>query len=261
MQGKPTKWLTLFTLVAASASAFAQAQTAPAKQEPAFRAGQSVYVLTVKTAAPRDPSVWRQLNRNYFKGNPPPPMHSGTLPPNSSSDDRVTLEKAPTERVTLEKAPTERTSLERTTLERTAPTRRVLPPGDPILKQRIEDEIRRQKKFSLADSPEKADLVILAHGEYIYLETMREGTTYGTIGLIGSGDENLDLNTLVKLKLGAIPAAAYHQWQSDVSQLLTAAKWQTEAWGEFRRERDKSPYEEPPLKKLIEQFHKEAVQK
>lgn len=246
MQGKPTKWLMLFTLVAASAFGFAQAQTAPAKQEPAFRAGQSVYVITVKTAAPRDPSVWRQLHRNYFKGNPPPSMHSGTLPPNSSSDDRVTLEKAPTER---------------TTLERTAPTRRVLPPGDPTLKQRIEDEIRRQKKFSLADSPEKADLVILAHGEYIYLETMREGTTYGTIGLIGSGDENLDLNTLVKLKLGAIPAAAYHQWQSDVSQLLTAAKWQTEAWGEFRRERDQSPYEEPPLKKLIEQFHKEAVQK
>jgi hypothetical protein len=216
----------------------------PAVQEFKFTANQSVYVIAVKSAAPRDPSVWMQLHRN-------------SMPP-GQVQTRASSQTDPSGRATLERSATERN-----TLEREAPIRRVLPPIEPGLQKLIAEEFLKQKKFKLADSPETADFIFFAHGEYIYSFIAANGKQGGGGVVFGStshGDTNVELNTLAKLSVAAIPASDYRQWQSDVANLFEKAKWQEVVWGEFRRDGQLS-YQEPPTKKLVQQFHKQALKK
>lgn len=215
------------------------AQEKPAAGAPQFHPGQSVYVIAVKSRAPLGRSLWQNLNRNQVKTGRGPIIHA------PASDSRPTLERG---------------EAERPTLERTVPSRRVLPPEEPTLKKLIEDEFLKQKNFTLASSPETADFIFFASAEYFHFESMRQGTSVAAIGLMTLGDDNLELNALAKLNIAAITATDYREWQSDIPHLFEKAKWQEEAWGEFRPNRDK-PYEEPSAKKLVQKFHKQAVKK
>jgi hypothetical protein len=222
-----------------SAAFPALAQDKTAEREFPFLPAQSVYVIAVKSRAPRDRSVWENLNRNL----PQVKIAGGA---GTASDKRATLD---------------REVADRPTLERSTPVRRVLPPSEPKLKKQIEDEFLKQKTFKLADSPETADFIFFASGDYFHYEAMQHGNGASTvIGMIGPGDDNLELNALAKLSVGVIMASDYRQWQSDLSDLLKVAKWRTEAWGEFQRKREMR-YEEPSLKKLIQEFHKQALKK
>lgn len=221
----------------------ASTQEKPPVSEFQFAANQSVYVIAVKSPAPIDRSTWEKLNRNLPKRN-----QSSSFPSNNDSSGRATLQ---------------RTQPERQTLERNEPTRRVLPPPEPQLKKMIEEEFLKQKKFKLAESPETADLILFAHGEYIYSFAATADRGRGTviIATSGGGDGNTaDLNTLARLSVAAIAASDYRQWQSDVAHLFEKAKWQEEVWGEFRREGNK-PFDEPSAQKLVQQFHKQALKK
>lgn len=220
---------------------FATAQE-PAAQPFNFAANQSVYIIAVKTPVPQDPSIWMQLHRNNKR--PPGFIHN----PASSQNDsgRATLERAPGER---------------TTLERETPLRRILPPTEPQLKKLVEEEFLKQKKFRLADSPETADFIFFAHGEYTFSLIQTSGRGGGVVILgTGQGDTHMELNTLARLNLAAIPAAEYRKWQSDIASLFEKAKWRDVSLGEFRT--DPQPnYQEPPTKKLVQQFHKQALKK
>lgn len=211
------------------------AQDKLAEGEFQFRPTQSVYVIAVKSRAPRDRTVWENLNRNL---------------PQARMGGGATV-------VTGNRATLERENPDRPTLERSTPSRRVLPPSEPSLKKQIEDEFLKQKKFKLAESPETADFIFFANGEYFHFEAIRHGNGGTGIGIIGPGDDNLELNAIAKLSVGAVPASDHRQWQSDVFDLLKTAKWQTEAWGEFKR----GNYEEPSAKKLVQEFHKQTLKK
>lgn len=224
-------------------SALTAAAQQPVAQEFNFAANQSVYVIAVKTPLPQDPSIWMQLHRNNTR--PPGFIHG----PASSRND--------SERATLERTPSERTTLERET-----PLRRALPPTEPQLKKLIEEEFLKQKKFRLADSPETADFIFFAHGEYTFSFIQTNGRGGGVVlfGASGQGDTSMELNTLARLNLAAIPVAEYRQWKSEIADLLEKAKWREVAWGEVRSNPQFS-YQEPPTKKLIQQFHKQALKK
>ena len=221
---------------------FATAQE-PAAQPFNFAANQSVYIIAVKTPAPKDPSIWMQLHRNNTR----PPSH---IPTQAGSQNN------PSGRATLERSATERATLERET-----PLRRILPPTEPQLKKLVEEEFLKQKKFRLADSPETADFIFFAHGEYTFSLIQRNGRGGGVVILgTGQGDTHMELNTLARLNLAAIPAAEYRKWQSDIASLFEKAKWREVTLGEFRT--DPQPnYQEPPTKKLVQQFHKQALKK
>lgn len=211
-----------------------------------FTAGQSLYVIAVKSAVKPGIETWEKLNRNM----PNPPNHVQTRASSFGND--------PLGRQTLEKSPTERT-----TLDRTEPIRRVLPPSDPELKQMVEEEFRKQKKFKLVDSPEAADFIFFVNGEYIYTisATGSQGRSSGMVSIAGGqGDSSMELNTLAKLRTAAISLSDYREWQSDVAHLFEKAKWTEELWGEFRRDREMR-YEAPSAKKLVQQFHKQALKK
>lgn len=215
----------------------------PAAKEFNFAANQSVYVIAVKTPVPQDPSIWMQLHRNNTR--PPGFIHT----PASSQNDsgRATLERTPEER---------------TTLERETPLRRALPPTEPQLKKLIEEEFLKQKKFRLANSPETADFIFFAHGEYSFSFIQANGRGGGVVlfGAPRQDDTKMELNTLARLNLAAIPAAEYRKWKSDVASLFEKAKWREVSLGEIRSDPQPS-YQGPPTKKLVQQFHKQALKK
>lgn len=217
------------------------AQEKPATQDFKFTPGQSVYIIAVKSPAPRDVTTWLMLRRNL------PNVQAVTRnPAPNDSSDRATLEKLPAERATL---------------ERNVPIRRLLPPVEPELQKLVEQEFLKQKKFKLADSPETADFVFFAHGEYVFSVFASHGGGYtGSVAVSGQGDTSVELNTLAKLSVAAIPASDYRQWQSDVPHLFEKAKWRDELWGEIRQASQRI-YEEPSAKKLVQQFHKQALKK
>lgn len=234
-------WRTMTALIALVLLVFppAIAQEKLADDAFRFKPGQSVYVIAVKSRAPQDRSFWQNLNRNLSKS------PQGQMPPAPANNNRATLEREDTGRPTLDRA---------------APSRRVMLPEELSLKKQIEDEFLKQKNFKLADSPETADIIFFAQGEYFHFEAMRQGTGFASIGMLTAGDDKLDLNALAKLSVAAVAASDYRQWQSDVPRLFEKAKWHEELWGEFRRDRDK-PYEEPSAKKIVQQFHKQALKK
>lgn len=226
----------------------------PAAQEFKFAVNQSVYVIAVKSPAPPGPDTWRQLNRSLPM---PPGAGSAQASSQNAPSGRQTLERPQNERPTLEKSQTERT-----TLERDAPIRRMLPPIETGLKKSVEEEFLKQKKFKLADSPETADFIFFAHGEYVYSLIAASGRGGGGV-IFGSsmqGDTSMELNTLARLSVAAIPASEYRQWQSDIPNLFEKARWQEVAWGQFHRDQEMR-YEDPPTKKLVQQFHKQALKK
>src|SRR5258706_15591561 len=91
------------------------AQEKPADADFQFKPSQSVYVIAVKSRAPRDRTVWENLGRNM-----PKTRQGGNLP-SPANDKRATIE---------------RWNPDRPTLDRT-PSHRVLPPEEPSLKKRI----------------------------------------------------------------------------------------------------------------------------
>lgn len=236
---------TIFLVAAFCLSALPIAAQQPVTKEFSFAANQSVYVIAVKSPAPPDQYTWLQLHRNL------PNAQAANVPTDTWRNDT-------NNRTTLEKSPTERPILERET-----PLRRSLPPIEPQLKKLIEEEFLKQKKFKLADSPEKADFIFFAHGEYVFSFFVGGGKGRGGTSVVmtsGQGDKDLELNTLAKLSLAAIPISDYHHWQSEVAKLFEKAKWRESVWGEIRRDMH-THYEEPPTKKLVQQFHKQALKK
>ncbi len=207
-----------------------------------FKSGQSVYVIAGKSRAPSNKNFWQTLNREIPKryAVPLPP-----LPNNDNISGRPTLEKALPERATLDRA---------------EPIRRVLPPEAPKLKKQIEGEILKQKKFSLAESPEQADFILFANGDYVHTYFItRPGMSGGTINP-GGGDSEIG-PTLARVSVAAIPATAYRRWHSHFSELFTMAKWHDESWGKVQMEDHSVTLEEPSVQKLIQQFHKQALKK
>lgn len=207
-----------------------------------FQPGQSVYVVAVRVDPAVDHSYWAQLSRRQPPARPPV-----ILTPDGGIRSRPTLE---------------RTTPERATLDREAPTRRLLPPADLPLKQQIEEVVRQEKTFRLADNIESADFIFFAQGEYLFHMRITSPDGRGASSVLRAGDDasgdtpRSEARTRV---LGAaVPAAAYREWQSGVRQLLDKGKWQGEDWG---AQGQRATFEEASAKKLTQRFHKEALKK
>lgn len=120
---------------------------------------------------------------------------------------------------------------------------------------KIEEQFKRQKRLRLVDSAEKADVVFLVQGEYIFHGLTR--IAGGGASFTSAVDEN-GPNALARLKAVAIPASEYQDRPSRLLKLLEIAPWRGEEIGAQNYD---ATFEEASAEKLIKRFHKEALKK
>ncbi|MBO0721532.1 MAG: hypothetical protein J2P41_11965, partial [Blastocatellia bacterium] len=119
--------------------------------------------------------------------------------------------------------------------------------SDEDLRERIEEQFRKQKKFRLVDTPEQADIVFLVQGDYIF-----------SFGPGSHPDNENGPNALARLKAVAITASTYRERPSKMLKKLDTAPWRGEEVGSINYDAN---FEEASAEKLIKRFHKEALKK
>jgi len=211
----------LFLLLAGDLAARAQ------QKAEIFKSDQAVYVLAWKKRGYYDRDLMDQLHRN------------------TSQKSRNQISKqaeAIAGRLTLGN-----TRMERTTLDRPAPF--ILPNegSDENLREKIEEQFRKHKKFRLVDAPEQADIVFLVQGDYIF-----------SFGPGSHANEDSGPDALARLKAVAITASTYRDRPSKMLKKLDTAPWRGEEVGVVNYD---ASFNEASAEKLIKRFHKEALKK
>ncbi|MCI0664062.1 MAG: hypothetical protein L0220_23650 [Acidobacteria bacterium] len=162
-------------------------------------------------------------------------------------------------RVQAEKRLDATSQTDRPTLNR--PTPFIVPGGDADedLKLIIEDQFKKQKQFRIVDSAEKADIVYLVQGEYIFAFERRVPGGRNSVDIRRVGVEG-EADTLARLKAIAIPASAYRERPSknNMKQMMDKAVWRGEETGAVYFN---ATFDEASAKNLIKRFHKEALKK
>jgi hypothetical protein len=217
----------LFILVITGQAAYAQ------EKPGTFRNDQSVFILAWKKRGYYDRDLMDQLHRNTSQ----------------KSRDRISrdadvISGQITDRLTLG-----RTRADRVVLDRPAPF--ILPAGgsDEDLREKIEEQFRKQKKFKLVDAVEDADIVFLVQGDYIF--------SFGPRSSDPAGDGN-GPDALARLKAVAITVATYRDRPSKMIRKLDSAPWRGQEVGEINYD---ATFEEASAEKLVKRFHKEALKK
>ena len=192
---------------------------------------QAIYIVAVKRNGHSDPELILQLHRRLSKG----------------------------VRAQAEKRLDSTSQTDRQTLNR--PTPFIVPGGDADedLKLIIEEHFIKQKQFRIVDSAEKADLVFLVQGEYIFAFERRVPGGRNSVDIRRAGIEG-EADTLARLKAIAIPASAYRERPSknNMKLMLENAVWRGEEIGAIYFN---ATFDEASPKNLIKRFHKEALKK
>jgi hypothetical protein len=192
---------------------------------------QAIYIVAAKKNGHSDPELMLQLHRRLSKGT----------------------------RTQAEKRFDSTNQTERRTLNR--PTPFIVPGGDADedLKLIIEDQFKKQKQFRIVDSAEKADLVYLVQGEYIFAFERRVPGGRNSVDIRRVG-ANGEADTLARLKAIAIPASAYRERpsKSNMKQMIDQAVWRGEETGAVYFN---ATFDEASAKNLIKRFHKEVLKK
>jgi hypothetical protein len=210
-------------------------QAAYAQERPdIFRSDQSVFILAWKKRGYYDRDLMDQLHRNTSQKS-----RNQVAKDVDAISGRITLGRSRAERVVL---------------DRPAPF--ILPGGgsDEDLREKIEEQFRKQKKFKLVDAAEQADIVFLVQGDYIFSFGPRSSDG-------GSSNPASDENgpdALARLKAVAITAATYRDRPSKMIRKLDSAPWRGEEVGEVNYD---ASFEEASAEKLVKRFHKEALKK
>jgi hypothetical protein len=208
--------------------------TLSAQQWPVTRnvtKNQAIYIVAVKKNGHSDPELMLELHRRLSKG------------VRAQAARRIDS-TSQTERQTL-----------------TRPTPFIVPGGDADenLKLVIEDHFRKQKQFRIVDQAEKADVVFIVQGEYIFAFERRVpgGRSSVDIRRVGANGE---ADTLARLKAIAIPAMAYRERPSknNMKQMMENAIWRGEETGAVYFN---ATFDEASPKNLIKRFHKETLKK
>jgi hypothetical protein len=190
---------------------------------------QAIYIVAVKKNGHSDPELILQLHRRLSKG-----------------------VRAQAERRIDSTSQTERQTLNR-------PTPFIVPglDADEDLKLIIEDQFTKQKQLRIVDSAEKADVVFLIQGEYIFAFERRVSGGRNSVDIRRVGIEG-EADTLARLKAIAIPASAYRERPSknNMKQMLEKAAWRGEETGAIYFN---ATFDEASVKNLIKRFHKETL--
>jgi hypothetical protein len=205
----------------------------PQERPDIFRSEQSVFILAWKKRGYYDRDLMDQLHRNASQ---------------KSRDQIARQADAIADRM-MDRLTLGRTRAERVVLDRPAPF--ILPAGgsDEDLREKIEEQFRKQKKFKLVAAAEEADIVFLVQGDYIF--------SFGPSSSNPASDEN-GPNALARLKAVAITAATYRDRPSKMLRKLDSAPWRGEEVGEVKYD---ATFEEASTEKLVKRFHKEALKK
>jgi hypothetical protein len=209
-------------------------QAAYAQEKPdIFRSDQSVFILAWKKRGYYDRDLMDQLHRK-----------SSQKSRNQIAREADAIADRMTDRLTLG-----RSRAERVVLDRPAPF--ILPAGgsDEDLREKIEEQFRKQKKFKLVAAAEEADIVFLVQGDYIF--------SFGPRSSNPASDEN-GPDALARLKAVAITATTYRDRPSKMLRKLDNAPWRGEEVGEVNYD---ATFEEASAEKLVKRFHKEALKK
>ncbi|MCI0337913.1 MAG: hypothetical protein L0226_10070 [Acidobacteria bacterium] len=201
----------------------------------AFRSDQSVFIVTWKKRGYYDRDLMEKLHRNL--------------------SERARVQSSRQDNLNTGRPMLDRSHSERKTLDR--PTPFILPGGgsDEELKMKVEEQFRKQKRLRLVDSAEKADLVFLVQGEYIFRAITRVTGGGGSFAI--AGEEN-GPNALARLKAVAVPASDYQDRPSRLLKLMEIAPWRGEEIGAQNYD---ATFEEASAEKLVKRFHKEALKK
>jgi hypothetical protein len=222
----------LFMLVIMGQAAYAQ------ERPDIFRSDQSVFIL-----------AWKK--RGYYDRDLMDQLHRGTSQKsrNQIAKELDAISGQISDRITLG-----RSRAERVVLDRPAPF--ILPGGgsDEDLREKIEEQFRKQKKFKLVDSVEQADIVFLVQGDYIF----SFGPRFSDRGSSSPASDENGPDALARLKAVAVTAATYRDRPSKMIRKLDSAPWRGEEVGEINYN---ATFEEASAEKLVKRFHKEALKK
>jgi hypothetical protein len=193
-----------------------------------FKNDQSVFIMAWKKRGYYDRDLMDQLHKN------------------SSQKSRNQIAKqadAIAGRLTLGNS-----RMERATLDRPAPF--ILPAGgsDDDLREKIEEQFIKQKRFKLVAAPEEADIVFLVQGDYIFSFGPRSSDVNDASGP----------DALARLKAVAIKASTYRDRPSKMLRKLDTAPWRGEEVGVVNYD---ATFDEASAEKLVKRFHKEALKK
>jgi hypothetical protein len=194
-----------------------------------FSKNQAIYVIAVKKNGHSDPELRLQLHRRLSKG----------------------------VRLQAEKRIDSANQTDRQTLNRPIPY--IVPGGeaDEDLKLIIEEHFRKLRQFRIVDAAEKADIVFIVQGEYIFAFERRVPGGRNSLDIRRVGAEG-EADTLARLKAIAIPASAYRERPSknNMKQMLEKAAWRGEETGAIYFN---ATFDEASAKNLIKRFHKETL--
>jgi hypothetical protein len=222
----------LFILVIMGQAAYAQ------ERADIFRSDQSVFIL-----------AWKK--RGYYDRDLMDQLHRGTSQKsrNQIAKELDAISGQISDRITLG-----RSRAERVVLDRPAPF--ILPGGgsDEDLREKIQEQFRKQKKFKLVDAVEQADIVFLVQGDYIF----SFGPRFSDRGSSSPASDENGPDALARLKAVAVTAATYRDRPSKMIRKLDSAPWRGEEVGEINYN---ATFEEASAEKLVKRFHKEALKK
>src|SRR5689334_20131371 len=210
---------------------------------------QAVYIVAIRTSDQPDSRMLRLLRQagqektrrradaNDRPGtlNQPASINGGALPM-PSADPRPTLERSTSEPDTLIST-------------------------DLLLKNKLEVEFKRQKKFKLVDSVEAADVVFftISHYESHVFQAQNHSVTGAGIAGEATGAEMMSVVAF------AIPASTYRQTRKDFTELGEVAKWEGAEGGEVTIDtsagRVYHSVKEASAKDLVGKFHRDVLKK
>ncbi|MBZ5500327.1 MAG: VWA domain-containing protein [Acidobacteriia bacterium] len=221
----------------------ADAQQAEDIRQIEFKATQSVFVMAVKTSSQVENVLGDRYFRNVIQAScdstSERTLYRGSRQPQSSPGPK--------------------------TLERSALSGNPLISTDPLLKTKIEDEFRAQKKFRIAPTAEGADFVFFAFSKYpaIWIQASNPDPATGESAKVayGSYGDSPYSKQLVQVFVFVMPAAAYMQVRKDVLTLSDAAQWQGYANGMGFSPKCTSPAQQSAARALVKKFHDEVLKK
>jgi len=223
------------------------AQQPPSPDGFEFKPGQSVYVIVVKTSSPVASPIRDKVSPNiiWIKNGQMARIGNSHIDQRPITPDRPTLERSLPEPLTLERSVSAPDTLTST---------------DPLLKAKIEEEFKKQKKFKLAASADSADFVFFAFSSYPNSILAVGGS--GIIHAWRGYDDSPYTSEAVKVLSFALPTSAYRQIRKDVVELSDAAQWQGYANSITLPAFIKgNPAQQGAAKVLVGKFHEEVLKK
>jgi len=227
-----------------------------------FKPGQSVYVIAVKTSTPFQLLLYEKaFSDKIFV------MNGVVQSPSSGSIlvDRTLAIRGQSTAVFVNRQTLDRAQKEFTTLEESASPQQIVISNDPLLRAKLEEEFKKQKKFTIAASAEAADIVFFAFSHYptALMEFSGRRSSGDILTRVWKTYEDSPYSTEEISAIGfGLLNSEYQQVRKDLNGLYDAARWKHEVSSITRPAFVKShPAQQGAATALVKQFHEDVLKK